>query len=304
MRDPYGVLGVSKGADAKDVKAAYRKLARELHPDLHPGDAGAEERFKEVAAAYDFLRDADRKARYDRGEIDATGAPTAQRTFYRTYADSGGGERYADPRAAFGDFEAFDMFADLFGGRRAGRTTRSRGADIRYTLDVEFVDAIKGTTRALEMPGGPHLPVTIPPGSADGHVLRLRRQGRPGVGGGDPGDALIELHVRPHSAFTRNGADIRSEVAVSLPEAVLGARIQVPTVDGPVTLTVPKGSNTGSRLRLKGKGVPTAGGPRGDHYVTLKVMLPDRPDPALAEFVAEWAKTHPYPVRDERGGTE
>jgi len=298
MRDPYEVLGVNKGADVKEVKKAYRRLARELHPDLHPGDAKAEERFKEVAAAYDFLSDDDKKAKYDRGEIDASGAPRYERAFYRTYADGEPGTRYHDPREFFRGFEGFNVFSDLFGGGGGGgRAGPMRGADARYRLDVDFLDAVNGDTRQITLPGGKQLKVAIPPGSSDGQVLRLKGQGGAGAGGAAKGDALIEINVRPHAVFSRTGNDITADVPVTLPEAVLGAKIEVPTVDGPVTLSVPRGSNTGTRLRLKGKGVPKAGGGRGDHYVTLRVMLPEKPDDDLAKLVGEWAAKHPYTVR-------
>lgn len=299
MRDPYEVLGVSKGADIKEVKKAYRKLARQLHPDLHPGDAKAESRFKEVAASYDFLSDPERKLKYDRGEIDTSGAPRAERTFYRTYAESDARSRYNDPRGFSRDFEGMDIFSDLFGGGfRGAHTAAMRGADVRATLEIDLLDAVKGTVREVTLQGGKRLAVTIPPGSEDGDVLRLKGQGPAGLGGGPAGDVNIELKVQPHPYFTRRGRDIYAEVPVTLPEAVLGAKIEVPTVDGPVTLSVPKGSNSGTRLRLRGKGVPTQGGERGDQYVILKVVLPDTPDPELTHFIKEWSSRHSYHVRE------
>lgn len=298
MRDPYEVLGVAKGADIKDVKKAYRKLARDLHPDLHPGDRKAEDRFKEVAAAYDFLSDAEKKARYDRGEIDATGTPRAERTFYRDFADSSSGTRYSDPREYFRDMEGMDIFADLFGGRAGARgAPRMAGSDLRHIVEIDFLDAVNGASRTVGMADGKQLRVTIPPGSEDGDVLRLKGQGAPGLGGGPAGDLLIELKVRPHPAFTRKGRDIYAELPITLAEAVLGGKAEAQTVDGPVSLTVPRGSNTGSRLRVRGKGVPGRGGGRGDHYVELKVVLPPDPDPELSRLVEEWSARHPYSVR-------
>jgi len=298
MRDPYEVLGVAKTAEIKDVKKAYRKLARDLHPDLHPGDRKAEDRFKEVAAAYDFLSDADKKARYDRGEIDASGTPRAERTFYRDYADSSSGARYSDPREYFRDVEGMDVFADLFGGRAGARgAPRMAGGGVRHVVEIDFLDAVNGATRTVVMADGKQLRVTIPPGSGEGDVLRLKGQGAPGFGGGPAGDLLIELKVRPHPTFTRKGRDIHADLPITLPEAVLGGKVEVQTVDGPVSLTVPKGSNTGSRLRVRGKGVPAAGGSRGDHYVELKVVLPPHPDAELTRLVEEWSEKHPYTVR-------
>lgn len=304
MRDPYAVLGIAKGADIKEVKKAYRKLARDLHPDLHPGDAKTEDRFKEVAAAHQFLAAAEQKGRYDRGEIDASGAPRADRTFYRTYAEGSPKSRYSDPQEAFSNLEGMDVFSDLFRGVRhnaAWQAEQMRRADVRHKLEVDLVDAANGTVREIVLPGGKRLKVTIPPGSADGQVLRLRGQATQSGGGGRAGDVHIEIKVRPHPMFTRNGDDIHAELPITLPEAVLGAKIQVPTVAGTVSLTVPKGANTGTRLRIKGKGGLARGGrSRGDHYVTLKVMLPDKPDTELADLVEKWAARHPYRVRGGR----
>ncbi len=303
MRDPYEVLGVAKGAEVKDIKKAYRKLARDLHPDLHPGDSKAEDRFKEVAAAYDLLSDSDKKAKFDRGEIDASGAPRAERTFYRDYAEGGPGTRYSDPSEYFRDMDGTDLFSELFGGRGRARrgTTAMAGADIRHAVDIDFLDAVNGASRAVHMADGKRLRVTIPAGSNDGDVLRLKSQGMPGIGGGSAGDLLIELRVKPHPTFTRNGRDINAPLPITLGEAVLGGKVEVPTVDGSVNLTIPKGSNTGARLRVRGKGVPQPGGaPRGDHYVELKVVLPPTPDAELTRLVEEWSAKHPYQVRGGR----
>lgn len=300
MRDPYDVLGVTKGAEIKDVKKAYRKLARELHPDLHPGDMKAEDQFKEVAAAYDFLSDADKKKRYDAGEIDPSGTPRAERTFYRDYAEGGTGTRYSDPREFYRDLDGMDFFSDLFGGRAGPRqgAPKMAGGDVRHVTEIDFLDAVNGASRSVVLPDGKRLRVTIPAGSEDGDVLRLKGQGMPGLGGGPAGDLLIELRIRPHPAFTRKGRDIHAELPITLAEAVLGGKVEVATADGSVSLTVPKGSNTGSRLRVRGKGVPAAGGgARGDHYVELKVVLPTAPDPELTRLVEDWAANHPYTVR-------
>lgn len=296
MRDPYEVLGVRRDAGADEIKKAYRQLAKKLHPDLNPGNAKAAAQFKDVSAAYDLLSDADKKARFDRGEIDASGAETRPRSSYRTYAESPGGAKYgagADPG---------DIFEDLFGRSRGwGRSTiKTRGADVSYELTVDFIDAAVGAKRRLTLPDGRTLDVTIPAGAEEGQQLRLKGQGTPGLGGGPPGDAYIEIHVQDHPLFKRQGADIRIELPVTLTEAVRGAKITVPTIDGPVTMTVPKGSNTGTMLRLRGKGVPEKkGGPRGDQYVRLEVVLPDGADPALERFVEGWNRD--YDVRGKLG---
>ncbi len=298
MRDPYDILGVSKTADDQAIKSAYRKLARQNHPDLHPNDKAAEERFKEIQGAYDLLQDKDKRAAFDGGTMEADGTPKQTHGYYRTWAEGAPGSRYHDPGEVFGQFDADDIFADLFrsaGG--GGGSAHRRGADARYGLDVDFLDAVKGGVKHLTLPDGKHLKVTIPEGSEDGQVLRLRGQGAAAAQGGESGDALIELRIKPHPSFRRQGHDILLELPITLYEAVLGAKIEIPTIDGPVAMTVPKGSNTGSRLRLKGKGVPVRGGNRGDQYVTLRVILPDQPDPALERWVAEWAESHPYDVR-------
>ena len=283
--DPYELLGVKRDASQKDVQKAYRRLAKKLHPDLNPGNAEAEKQFKEVAAAYDLLSDPERRARFDRGEIDSSGAEQPQqRYYYRDFADGVGNPYTSD--AGFADFVDGDDILSAIFGRRTDR--RRRGQDVRYRLEVDFLDAVNGATKRLTLPGGSVIDVAIPPGTHDRHVLRLRGKGMPGVGGGPPGDALVEVRVRPHPHFMRRGDDIHLEIPISLSEAVLGAKVDVPTPTGPVTMTVPKGVSSGRVLRLKGKGVPRANGTRGDEYVTLKVALPDQPDPELQNFVAGW----------------
>ena len=284
--DPYETLGVKKDASAEDIQKSYRALAKKLHPDLNPGNKKAEDEFKEVAAAYDLLSDSEKRARFDRGEIDASGAERPRQRFYRDFADSGGSHPYTSD-AGYADFaDAGDLFGEIFG--RAGRGNfRMRGPDAHYRLEVDFLDAINGAKRQITLPEGEALEVAIPPGTRDGQTLRLRGKGRPGIGGGATGDALIEITVRPHPLFSRKGDDIHLELSIPLDQAVLGGRVTVPTPSGPVTMTVPKWSNSGTVLRLKGKGAPHHGG-HGDAYVTLKVMLPDKPDGELEKLIAQW----------------
>jgi DnaJ-class molecular chaperone len=299
---PYEVLGVKPGASADEIRKAYRKLAKEFHPDLNPGKPAAEARFKKVAAAYDLLSDPEKRARYDRGEIDETGAERAPAGAYRGFAEGAEGRKYhPSGEMDLGDLE--DLFAAFGRGRRAGgRGFAMRGADRRYSLDVEFVEAATGGKRRIALPPDDWLDVTIPPGIEDGQVLRLKGKGEPGYGGGAAGDALIEVHVMPHPLFRRDGQNIHLELPVSLAEAVLGARVPVPTITGPVMMTIPKGSDTGSQLRLRGKGVRrgTAGEP-GDQYVTLKVVIGHSSDPELAKFLEEWAAKHPTDPRRGAG---
>ncbi|MEX2009228.1 MAG: DnaJ C-terminal domain-containing protein, partial [Dongiaceae bacterium] len=224
MKDPYELLGVPRGASQDEVKRAYRRLAKKLHPDLNPGNKKIEQRFKEVAAAHGLLSNAEKRARFDRGEIDASGAERQGRTYYRTHAEGGEGAKYRG--SAVGDgfgFSPEDLFADLFGKRRAGRTVRVRGADISYAAAVDFVEAALGAKKRVVLADGKTLDVAIPPGTEDGQTLRLKGQGMPGLGGAPPGDAFVEVRVQPHPAFTRQGNDIHVELPVTLPEAVLGA---------------------------------------------------------------------------------
>lgn len=303
MRDPYDVLGVSKTSSDSDIKTAYRKLAKRLHPDLNPGNKKIEERFKEVSVAYDLLSDPEKRRRYDRGEIDASGAERPQHSFYRTYAESPRGQKY---QSAFRSGEGFsfqDIFEDMFrGAERQRGSARMAGENVAYTLAVSFLDAARGTTTRISIPGGKTLNVAIPAGVEDGETLRLKGQGTPGSGGAPSGDAYIEIHIEPHPHFHREGKDIHLELPVTLQEAVLGAKVEVPTVEGWVNLSIPRGSNTGDKLRLKDKGLlDRKSKERGDLYVTLKVVLPEKADDELKSAIEAWAKTHPYDVRRKAG---
>jgi DnaJ-class molecular chaperone len=296
---PYQVLGVKPDASADDIRKAYRKLAKQFHPDLNPGKAEAEERFKSISAAYDLLSDAEKRARYDRGEIDESGAERPPRGYYRSQAEGAQGWKYQpEGEMDLGDLE--DLFA-AFGsaGRRrrgAGESFQARGADRHFTLTIDFVTGATGGKQRLSLAPDEWLDVTIPPGIEDGQVLRLRGKGGPGFGGGQTGDALIEVHVAPHPLFRRDGNNILLELPVSLAEAVLGARVSVPTVTGPVTMTIPKGSDAGRQLRLRGKGIQRETNP-GDEIVTLKVVIGQSSDPELAEFLEKWAPQHPSDPR-------
>jgi DnaJ-class molecular chaperone len=288
--DPYQTLGIGKDASQADIQKAYRRLAKKLHPDLNPGNKQAEEQFKNVSAAYDLLSDPDKRARFDRGEIDASGAERPQQRYYRDFADAGGANPYAS-NSGFADFgDAEDILSEFFGRRGAGgrREFRMRGQDAHYQLEIDFLDAVNGAKKQITLPDAETLDVTIPPGTRDGQVLRLRGKGRPGIGGGPPGDALIEITVRPHPLFRRKGDDLYIDLPVPLDEAVLGGKASVRTPTGTVAMTIPKWSNTGTVLRLKGMGVPRPDGTRGDEYVTLKVMLPDKPDAQLERLIADW----------------
>jgi DnaJ-class molecular chaperone len=298
LNDPYKILGVAPTASADDIQKAYRKLAKKLHPDLNPGNPGAEEKFKEVAGAYDLVGDAEKRKRFDSGEIDAAGAERPRQNYYRDYASSEQDHPYTD-NSGFADFmESEDAFAELL-RRSAQAQANRRGHDLQFRLPIEFVESIAGANKRLTLPDNSTIDVAIPPGMMDGQVLRLRGKGEPGSGKGAPGDILIEVEVKPDRSFTRQGDDIYLELPVTLTEAVLGARIKVPTPTGAVTMTVPKGSNTGSTLRLRGKGAPKQGGGHGDQLVKLKVVLPKDPDPELEAFVTNWEGGKTYNPREE-----
>lgn len=308
MKNPYDLLGVVSGASAEEIQKAYRELAKKHHPDLHPDDKEAEDRFKEISAAYTLLSDPEKRARFDRGEIDASGAEQRERSFYRAYADGSEGTRYS-PSGADGEggFSAEDIFAEVFGNFAGGEgqaNFRMRGGDVTYSLRCPFLDAVNGAKKRIGLPDGKSLDVSIPQGTRDRQTLRLKGQGMAGIGGGPPGDAFVEIHVMPHAFFERKDDNIHVEVPVTLSEAVLGGKIRVPTIDGSVDLTIPPASNTGTTLRLRGKGIFSAkSSARGDQYVTLKVVLPEEPDEALREFLKNWTPRDQEDIRAKAGMT-
>jgi DnaJ-class molecular chaperone len=308
--DPYRTLNVPRSADQAAIKQAYRKLAKLLHPDRNPGSARAEQRFKEVSQAYDLLSDPVKRAKYDRGEIDADGRPRQAFKGFEFAADSQGtaesifgkvfggafGRGFGGPFAeGFGSARGQFRFDDLGREAAAGASARQarRGADRRYRLEVDFVTAAQGGRHRLDLDDGRAVEVVVPPGAEHGSTLRLKGQGVKGSSGGQSGDALVEIAIRPHPLFTRKGHDVHVELPVSVPEAVLGASVPVPTIDGPVRITVPAGSNSGRTLRLRGRGIVQPGGRRGDQYVRLLVILPDHADSELEM----WARRRNYDVR-------
>jgi len=297
--DPYAALGVAKSATQDQIRKAYKKIARESHPDLNPGDPKAAARFKAASAANDLLKDADKRARFDRGEIDASGQERPERKFYREYAE--GPEATYHTSRGFEDFGDYsDVFADLFGqrgrGARGAEGVRMRGQDAHYTLTVGLLEAARGATRRITMPDGSVLDVKIPEGLADGQTIRLRGKGGPGIGGAEAGDALVTVSVEPHGFFRREGEDIHVELPVTLDEAVLGGKVEVPTIDGRVALAIPKGASSGRVLRVRGKGVKR-GDRRGDQLVTLKIVAPPEVDTELENFFRGWREGHAYDPR-------
>lgn len=310
--DPYKELGVSRGASADEIKKAFRKLAKELHPDKNPGNTVADERFKRITAAFDLLGDKEKRAKFDRGEIDADG-----REQFRGFG--GGGQTRGAPggnpfgqggtrQQGFENIDLDELFGGMFGGGARPGGARgggfagggvSRGADVKATLEISLEDSISGATRRIQFSDGRTLDVTIPKGAADGQTIRLRGQGAPGASGrSEAGDALITLKIARHPIFTRDGADLTMDLPVTLYDAVLGGKIPVRTPEGTVSMTIPKGSNSGKVLRLKGRGA-FADGKRGDLLARLMVMLPEEEDEALTRLAQAMRDTGAYkPWRD------
>ncbi len=294
----YEILGVQRRASDDEIRQAFRKLAKEHHPDLNAGNAAAAERFKKISAANEILSDPERRRQYDAGEIDGKGDP---RHPAHRQQRPGAGPRTGRPGAgSFDDFGFTDIFSDVFGGRagaagaRGGRGFAQRGQDLRYTLEVEFVEAIAGAKKRVTLPEGGTLDLAVPEGVVDGQVLRLKGRGAPGQAGAEAGDALVEIKVKPHAQFKRLGDDITVEVPITIDEAILGAKVEIPTVTGRVQLSIPKGTSSGKTFRLKGKGVKGKAGTFGDELVTVRIVLPDTIDESLSYFFSEWRLKNAY----------
>jgi DnaJ-class molecular chaperone len=290
-QDLYHILGVKRTASHDEIRGAYRKLAKEYHPDRNPGNKSAEEQFKRVSAAFDILGDPDKRRRYDAGEIDASGRESA-------------GGFYNDPRSRYKPSENFSDFGDIFGDF-FGRTSQGpggfnmRGMDYRYHLEIDFLEAVNGIKKRVLLPEGETLDINVPSGVVQAQVLRLKGKGGPGVGRGQAGDALIELKIRPHPFFEREGDDIVLDLPITLDEAILGGKVEAPTINGRVALTIPKGASSGQLLRLRGKGVKNAqSGNVGDQLVKLRIVLPQRIDRELTEFMESWRGSHAYNPRE------
>ncbi|WP_436643021.1 DnaJ C-terminal domain-containing protein [Microbaculum sp. FT89] len=330
-RDPYEILGVSRSASAGEIKKAYRKLAKQYHPDTNADDPKAKERFSEATTAYDLLNDKDKRAQFDRGEIDADGNPRfagfegghpgggARRGpggFSWSYTTGGPGGTGA------GGIDPDDLLSEIFGmggGARggfgagmggagmggAGTRQRARrgtkGEDVTLAVSIDLAEAAEGATRRVRLPSGKEVDVKIPAGIEDGKQIRLRGQGHPGQFGGPDGDARVTVKIKPHPLFKVDGHDLRHELPVSLYEAVLGGTVRVPTLGGAVELKIPPNSSGGRTLRLKGKGLPkpghTDGHGHGDLYVTLRIVLPEKPDPELEALMTAWREGKPYDPR-------
>jgi DnaJ-class molecular chaperone len=336
MRDPYDVLGVSRNASAADIKSAYRKRAKKLHPDANKHDPKAASRFAELNAAYEIVGDDDKRKAFDRGEIDAEGKPRfqgfegfgagprggargpagGQEGVFETFTWGPEGMQRSSGRggaARGGGFE--DVLRDMFGGlggaargRRGGggfqfeeeeEYAQAPGRDVTATATITLEEAAKGTTRRVQLPTGKELEVKVPAGLADGQQIRLKGQGL-AMPGGKAGDVLITVSIAPHHLFQRDGNDLRIELPVTLYEAVLGAKVRVPTLDGAVELSIPANTSSGRIFRLKGKGVPAKGG-AGDLMATVRIVLPDSGDQALDELMTSWRELRPYDPRKGMG---
>jgi DnaJ-class molecular chaperone len=334
MRDPYSVLGVSKGASAADIKSAFRKLAKKLHPDANKSDPKAASRFAELNAAYEIVGDEEKRKAFDRGEIDAEGKPRfqgfgggprggaggpfgGQEGAFETFTwgpegmqRSGGG----GGRGGGGGFE--DVLRDMFGG--LGGAARARrggggggfqfeeeeyapppGRDVTANTTITLEEAAKGTTRRVQLPTGKELEVKVPAGLTDGQTIRLKGQGL-AMPGGKAGDVLITVSIAPHPLFERDGNDLRIELPITLDEAVLGGKVRVPTIDGAVELSIPANTSSGRTFRLKGKGFPAKSG-AGDLMATVRIVLPDSSDQALEELMKSWRELRPYDPRKGMG---
>ncbi len=309
MRDLYQILGVGRTASDADLRQAHRRLAKQFHPDLNPDDPKASDRFKEVAAAYAILGDPDKRARYDRGEIDENGNERGFAGFgaqsgtrgHDAGFGSGGGFHFRTGPTGFGGLD--DLLSGLFGGGRSGPDAAGpddlssiRGGDRNYDLKIGFTEAVRGCTRRLTLDDGGAIDVNLPQGLKDGQVLRLRGRGAMGIGG--RGDAHVRVTVSAHPFFRRDGNDIQLDVPLSLAEAVRGSQIEVPTVWGRVKLTVPRGVSSGRILRLRGKGVPFGEDQRGDQLVRLMIALPDPPDPGLEALLDRWPDADRHSPRE------
>ncbi|WP_338424649.1 J domain-containing protein [Sphingopyxis kveilinensis] len=308
MADPYSTLGVAKSASEAEIKSAYRKLAKELHPDKNKDNPKASERFSDVTKAYDLLSDKTKRAQFDRGEIDAEGNPAMP------FGYGGGGGFRGDQRTGPGGFSGFgnesadfgDIFEGLFGGRGAGggpfggfggrSAPPPKGANVSYRLLVSFADAATQAPQRITLSDGSTIDLKLPAGVETGTQMRLAGKGQPGPGGN--GDGIVTIAIKDHPFFVRDGANIRLDLPVTLAEAVKGAKVKVPTVDGPVMLSIPAGSSSGKVMRLKGKGFSQKSGGRGDQLVRLMVDLPTD-DAALVKLLSEW--NDPREVRADLG---
>ena len=305
-KNPYEILGIGKDASDADIKSAYRKLAKKYHPDLNPGNKEADVKFKELNAANDLLSDKDKRASYDCGEIDMEGQPQYQQRQQRTYRDYADGPQGGRYHFNGGDFNLSDLesiFGNFGRGSAQGKGNPFEGfepppADVHYKIEVDFLEAARGAKKRVTMPDSKTLDISIPEGIEEGQQLRLKGKGKPLPQSSQAGDAYVEVHIRPHRFFTRKGRDITAEIPIALHESILGGKIQVPTIHGPVEMNVPKGSGNGTTLRLKGKGIR-----EGDQYVKLVLVMPRIINADLEQAIKTWSEKNAYNPRKDMEAT-
>lgn len=286
MDDPYKILGVPRNASEEQIRQSFKKLAKEFHPDINKSK-GAEEQFKKVTSAFEILGDPMKRRSFDRGD------PSRNNFKHRSSPDF--------RRSSFSGFSHDDPIADMFASFKGANRRQLhpvRGSDIRHVLEIDFLEAITGGKKRVILPSRDQLEISIPSGVNDGQILRMKAQGQPGLNGGQSGDALVEVHIRPHEIFKRVGNDITCNIAISVDEAILGAKINVPTLNGKVQFSIPAGTNSGQMFRLKGKGVyNSSSGLTGDQLVSVSIMLPSIIDEDLKSFITNWKRTHSYDPR-------
>ena len=296
MKDPYKILGVSKDATDEDIKKAYRTLAKKYHPDLNPDKKETELKFKEISLAYKQIENKEAREKFEQGIYDDQSANSTARggPFYSEFQDGGGRYTYSfdgNPEDLFSSF-----FSGFKGGERGGMDIP--GQDHLYKMEIDLRDAVIGKEQEIVLADGKRLKVKIPAGISNGEKLRFKNQGGPGIGNGKAGNAYVEILIKPSELFKINGSSLEIEIPLSLDEAVNGAKIKVPTIEGTVNVTIPPGVNTGSRLRIKGKGMPLGKAQgRGDQIVIVRVVLPENLDNEFREFIKNWSKTHSYNPR-------
>lgn len=302
-KNPYDILNIDKTASDTEIKAAYRKLAKQHHPDLNPDNKNDDGKFKEISAAYDLLKNTEKRAAFDRGEIDAQGQPQGgaggDRQYYRDYAGGPGSHRYSSSGGNINPEDLESIFGSMFGGRTSGAGfgdmfRQQQSADVHYRFDIDFMEATLGAKKQVTMPDGKSLKITIPEGVKDGQKLRLKGKGQK-LPDGCQGDAYIEVHVQPHKFFTRKGNDVYTHIPIGIHEAVLGSTIDVETVHGAVKVKIPKGTDSGKSFRLKGKGIKN-----GHHYVDVKIVMPDEIDENLEKTMKDWAEHQGYNPRKKK----
>jgi len=297
MAKLYTILEIPETATAEDIKKAYRKLAKKYHPDLNPNDERVKKKFQEITHAYEILSNVEKRGQYDRGEIDEQGNPQMPQVFYDGFRSSSSSSFHDAGHFGGDSFSAEDLFSSIFGQRGSGRHRQQKGSDVHYTLKISFVEAALGAKKTITLADHKSVDLTIPAGIVQGSKLRLQGKGNAGIGGGPAGDAFVEIHVATHPQFKREGHNIVLNLPISLPEAILGASIKVPTLHGMVSMKIPAGTSSGKVLRLKERGLSYQG-KKGDQLITLHIQLPQTLDKDLQKFMEKWGHEHPYKVRE------